>query len=130
MNKEDASFRNFIEIIDSMAKIQEWEEKNLPLLNSLTGRSLYYKIARISLSGENEKFNTMKGLAAGSDFTEKSLRNRINLMEKDGFVASAQSGVDGRSRYPSPKDKFYDLMLMHASQIKKILGNDFLIIRK
>ena len=130
MNKEKASFRNFIDIIDSMARIQEWEEKNLPLLNSLTGRSLYYKIARISLSVEDEKSNTMKDLTVGSEFTEKSLRNRINLMEKEGFVASAQSGVDGRSRYPAPKDKFYDLMILHASQIKKILENDFLIIKK
>lgn len=130
MNKEDANFRDFIEIIDNMARLHEWEMKNLPLLNSLTGRSLYYKIAQISLNFDDNKLNTMKDLIVDSDFTEKSLRTRLNIMEQEGFVVSTQSGIDGRSRFPVPKDKFYALMYLHAGQIKRILGNNFLIIKK
>jgi hypothetical protein len=129
MNKEDASFLEFVDIIENMAKLHEWESKNLPLLNSLTGRSLYYRIAQRALSGDSNS-NTMKDLILDSDFTEKSLRNRLNIMEEDGFVISTQSEVDGRSKFPVPREKFYAAMYLHAGQIKRILGENYLVLKK
>jgi hypothetical protein len=129
MNKEDASFLEFVDIIKNMAKLHDWESKNLPLLNSLTGRALYYRIAQRALSVDGDS-NTMKDIILDSEFTEKSLRNRLILMSKEEFITFTQSEVDGRSRFPVPMEKFYAAMYLHAGQIKRILGENYLVLKK
>lgn len=129
MNKEDIKFIDFIKIIDCMAKLHEWEEKNFPLLNSLTGKSLYYRIAQRALN-DNLNTNTMKDLILDSDYTEKSLRNRLNTMEEDGFVITTKNELDGRSKFPEPREKFYAAMYLHASQIIRVLGENYIILKK
>jgi hypothetical protein len=129
MNKEDASFLEFVDIIKNMAKLHQWESKNLPLLNSLTGRTLYYRIAQRALSGDGNS-STMKDITLDSDFTEKSLRNRLIIMNKEEFIKFSQNEVDGRSRFPVPMEKFYAAMYLHAGQIKRILGENYLVLKK
>lgn len=130
MTQEKLSFFQFVEIIDSLADLHEWENKNFPLLSSLTGRILYYRIAQRAIN-ENKKYSqTMKDLAIDSGFTERSLRNRISLMEEEGFVVSSVNETDGRSKYPIPNEKFFAAMYLHARQAKRILEKDFLLIKK
>jgi hypothetical protein len=130
MNKENASFLQFIEIIDNLATLHEWEAKNFPLLTSLTGRTLYYRIAQRAIDENKNNSKTMKELINDSGFTERSLRNRLHSMEEDGFIVSTQSMVDARSKFPMPNEKFYAAMYLHANQAKRILEQDFLLIKK
>ncbi len=130
MSSENKSLSNFVDIIDNLARLHEWEAKNFPLLNSLTGRILYYRIAQNSFAENSENQRTMKHLTSDSGFTEKSLRIRLNLMEAEGFIECKYNENDARTRFPIPTDKFFAAMYLHSSQAKRILGEDFVLIKK
>lgn len=128
MKNED--FIAFVDVIGNLAELHEWEIKNFPLINSLTGRLLYYRIAQRSIQSGKNYPNTLKDLVGDSGFTEKSLRNRMNAMANEDFIYSSQSSIDGRSKFPVPKEKFLAAMYFHASQAKRIIERDFILIRK
>jgi hypothetical protein len=128
MKNED--FIAFVDVLTNLAELHEWEIKNFPLLNSLTGRLLYYRIAQRAIQSEKNHTNTIKDLTGDSGFTEKSLRNRMNEMENEEFIYSVQNSIDGRSKFPIPKEKFLAAMYFHASQARKILEKDFILIKK
>jgi hypothetical protein len=130
MNKEEISLLDFLEIVDSLARLHEWEAKNFPLVNSMTGRALYYRIAQRELSDDKPSSNTMKALISDSGFSEKSLRNRINTMAEENFISFSQNEIDARSKFPIPKEKFFAAMFLHASQAKRILEKNFILIKK
>ncbi len=132
MNKETTTFLEFIEIIDNLARLHEWEIKNLPILNSLTGRLLYYRIAQRAIKKDvsSSSNRTMKELISDSGFTERSLRSRLISMEEEGFVIPTKNMRDGRSRFPIPDEKMYAAMYLHASQAKRIMEESYLLIKK
>lgn len=128
MRNED--FKNFIDVIGTLAELHEWENKNFPLINSLTGRLLYYRIAQRSMLSEDEFSNTIKDLIGDSGFTEKSLRSRLISMANEDYIYSSQNNIDGRSKFLLPKEKFLAAMYFHASNAKRIINRNFILMKK
>jgi DNA-binding MarR family transcriptional regulator len=138
MEKHQANFTSAKElntsqltaIVANLAELHEWESEFCPLLASLTGRHLYFRIAQRAVGDRKLLSKALKDLMGGSGFTEKGLRNRIQQMEKEGYIVSVSAEVDGRSKYLMPTEKFYEAIYWHAEQVRRILEKNFLMIEK
>jgi DNA-binding MarR family transcriptional regulator len=130
MKPEKSKFNDFIKVIDSLAQLHEWEVKNFPLLTTLTGRVLYFRIAQRAIGNPEKLSKSMKNLAGDTAYTDKALRNRLQEMEKTGFIVMVEDENDGRCKYPMPTDMFYAAVYLHAEQMRRIFDKNYLIIDK
>lgn len=117
-------------IITNLAELHEWELLNSPLLGTLTGRHLYFRMAKRAVGEREHLSRALKDLTGGSSYTEKALRTRMREMESDGYIESLSGLEDGRSKYLMPTEKFYEELYLHANQVKRILEKNYLLIEK
>ena len=117
-------------LVSSMAELHQWELDHHPLLETLTGRHLYYRLAQEAAKGECEFSRALKDVFGGMHFTEKALRTRMRQMEREGLVQAIPRLDDGRSKQLVPTDKFEFLLKQHAEQVKRIFDRHFLLIEK
>lgn len=130
MKSKDINTRQLTAIVANLAKLYEWELEFCPLLTTLTGRHLYFRIAHRAVGDRALLSRALKDLMGGCGYTEKGLRNRIHEMEKEGYIVSVSGEEDGRSKYLMPTEKFYEAIYWHAEQVRRIFDKDFLLIEK
>jgi DNA-binding MarR family transcriptional regulator len=117
-------------IVANLAELHEWEIDHSPLLETMTGRNLYFRIAQRAVGDRALLSRSLKDLMGGSGFTEKALRTRMREMEKNGYIASVSSEDDARSKCLMPTEKFYEAIYLHADQVRRIFEKNFLMIDK
>lgn len=117
-------------IVANLAQLHQWEVEHMPLLGTLTGRHLYFRIAQRAVGDKALLSRALKDLMYGSGFTEKGLRTRMREMEANGFIASVSGEEDGRSKCLMPTEKFYEAIYLHADEVRRIFEKDFLLIEK
>lgn len=117
-------------VVASLAELHEWETEHSPLLKTMTGRHLYFRIAQRAVGDRALLSRALKDLMGGSGFTEKGLRTRMREMEANGYIASVNGEDDARSKYLMPTEKFYEAIYLHADQVRRIFEKDFLMIEK
>lgn len=130
MNAKDMNTKQLTAIVANLAELHEWELTNAPLLETLTGRHLYFRIAKRAVGDRTLLSKALKDLTGGSGYTEKALRTRMREMEKDSYIASVCGEEDARSRYLMPTEKFYEAIYLHADQVQRIFKKNFLMIEK
>jgi hypothetical protein len=117
-------------IVENLAKLHQWEVDHMPLLGTLTGRHLYFRIAQRAVGDRSLLSRALKDLMYGSGFTEKGLRTRMREMEAGGYIASVSGEHDARSKCLMPTEKFYEAIYLHADEVRRIFEKDFLMIEK
>jgi DNA-binding MarR family transcriptional regulator len=117
-------------LVSSLAELHQWELENLPLLSTLTGRHLYYRMAEETFHPEEALTKALKDLFGGAHFTEKALRSRMREMERDGLIETIVRQSDARSKQLIPTSKFHQLLEAHAEQVKRTFDKHFLLIEK
>lgn len=117
-------------LVISLAELHQWELENHPLLETLTGRHLYYRLAQESVKNEHVLTRALKDVFGGMHFTEKALRTSMRQMEREGLIKAVPRPDDARSKQLIPTEKFNALMYQHAEQVKKIFDKHFLLIEK
>jgi DNA-binding MarR family transcriptional regulator len=130
VNAKEINTRQLTAIVANLAELHEWELDHAPLLATLTGRHLYFRIAQRAVGDRALLSKALKDLTGGSGYTEKALRTRMREMEKDGYIASVNGEDDARSKYLMPTEKFYEAIYLHADQVRRIFEKDFLMIEK
>lgn len=130
MNAIEMNASQLTTIVANLAELHEWEMRFSPLLSTLTGRHLYFRIAQRAVGDRTLLTRALKDLTGGSGYTEKAMRNRIQAMEKDGYIFSVVGQVDGRSKCLMPTEKFYEEIYWHAEQVRRIFNKNFLMIEK
>lgn len=130
MNAREINTAQLTSIISNLAELHEWELGFSPLLTTLTGRHLYFRIAQRAVGDRALLSRSLKDLMGGSGFTEKGLRNRIQQMESEGYIVAVNGEVDGRSKYLMPTEKFYEVIYWHADQVRRVFEKDFFMIEK
>jgi DNA-binding MarR family transcriptional regulator len=130
VNSSDINTRQLTAIVANLAELHEWELDHAPLLNTLTGRHLYFRIAQRAVGDRALLSKALKDLTGGSGYTEKALRTRMREMEKEGYIASVNGEDDARSKYLMPTERFYETIYLHADQVRRIFDKDFLMIEK
>ena len=117
-------------IVANLAELHEWELLNAPIMNSLTGRHLYYRIAQRAVADRSLLPRALKDLMGGAGFTEKALRTRMREMEAAGLIEAVSLETDGRSKCLMPSEKLYESIYLHADQVRRIFEKNFLLIEK
>ena len=130
MSRREINTAELTGIVSSLAELHEWELDNAPLLSTLTGRHLYFRIAQRAVGDRELLSRALKELTGGVGYTEKALRTRIREMQQDGFIESLNGLDDGRSRYLMPTEKFYESIYLHADQVRRVFEKKFLLIEK
>lgn len=130
MKERDINSAQLTSIVSNLAELHEWELEHAPMLSTLTGRHLYYRIAQRAVGDRALLSRALKDLMGGSGYTEKALRTRMREMERDGLIESVSGEEDGRSKYLMPTEKFYEQIYMHADQVRRIFEKNFLLIEK
>jgi DNA-binding MarR family transcriptional regulator len=130
VNSSEINTRQLTAIVANLAELHEWELDHAPLLNTLTGRHLYFRIAQRAVGDRALLSKALKDLTGGSGYTEKALRTRMREMEKEGYIASVNGEDDARSKYLMPTERFYETIYLHADQVRRIFDKDFLMIEK
>jgi DNA-binding MarR family transcriptional regulator len=130
VNSRDINTAQLTAIVANLAELHEWELDHAPLLSTLTGRHLYYRIAQRAVGDRALLSRALKDLMGGSGYTEKALRTRMREMERAHLIESVSGEEDGRSKYLMPTEKFYESIYLHADQVRKIFEKNFLLIEK
>jgi len=117
-------------LVSSLAELHQWELENLPLLSTLTGRHLYYRVANETFHPEEALTKALKDLFGGAHFTEKALRSRMREMERDGLLETIIRKSDARSKQLVPTEKFHALLQTHAEQVKRSFDKHYLLVVK
>lgn len=130
MNTKQINTWQLTAIVANLAELHEWEIDHSPLLETMTGRNLYFRIAQRAVGDRALLSRSLKDLMGGSGFTEKALRTRMREMERNGYIASVSSEDDARSKCLMPTEKFYEAIYLHADQVRRIFEKNFLMIEK
>lgn len=130
MNTRDINTAQLTAIVANLAELHEWELDHAPLLGTLTGRHLYYRIAQRAVGDRALLSRALKDLMGGSGYTEKALRTRMREMERAHLIESVSGEDDGRSKCLMPTEKFYESIYLHADQVRRIFEKNFLLIEK
>jgi DNA-binding MarR family transcriptional regulator len=130
VNSRDINTAQLTAIVANLAELHEWELDHAPLLSTLTGRHLYYRIAQRAVGDRALLSRALKDLMGGAGYTEKALRTRMREMERAHLIESVSGEEDGRSKYLMPTEKFYESIYMHADQVRRIFEKNFLLIEK
>lgn len=117
-------------IVSNLAELHEWEIEHAPLMHTLTGRQLYYRIAQRAVGDRELLSRSLKDLMGGAGYTEKALRTRMREMEQGGYIEAVSGKNDARSKYLMPTERFYESIYLHAEQVKKVFERKFLMIEK
>jgi hypothetical protein len=130
LDAQNTSEHEWWGLVISLAELHQWELENHPLLETLTGRHLYYRLAQESVKNEYALTRALKDVFGGMHFTEKALRTRMRQMEREGLIEAVTRPDDARSKQLLPTEKFNQMMTQHAEQVKKIFDKHFLLIEK
>lgn len=130
MKERDINAAQLTTIVSNLSKLHEWEIEHAPMLSTLTGRHLYYRIAQRAVGDRQLLSRALKDLMGGAGYTEKALRTRMRDMEREGYIESVSGEEDARSKYLMPTEKFYEQIYTHADQVRRIFEKDFLLIEK
>ena len=117
-------------LVSSLAELHQWELDNLPLLSTLTGRHLYYRMAEETFHPELAVTKALKDLFSGAHFTEKALCSRMREMEREGLIDTVTRKFDARSKQLVPTAKFHELLHAHAEQVKRSFDKHYLLVEK
>lgn len=119
------------QIIDCLIALYEYEASTLPMMDSTTGRLLYFRfVKQVLLEMDQHQSRPLKEIYGDAALSEKALRLRLRDFEEAGLISTQVSQGDARVRCAQPTEKFSQLMQSHIAQAKKILADHFFMISK
>ncbi len=110
-----------------MIQIREWEDGQLPALQTISGRYLYFRIAASHLQG-SQASQHLKVLQGG--VTERAMRQRMREFEAMGLIQIEDNESDQRTKRVIPTEKFLQHLNQHLEFLKQILGQTYWMFDK
>jgi DNA-binding MarR family transcriptional regulator len=118
-------------ILTSLIELNQWEWFNVPILNSVIGRHVYFSIATELLNkSEQGPARSLKQVLNHPGYTERAIRLKLREMEHMGFIASVYSHADKRVRFLVPTPKLVELIENHARFYQSLLDKKFIVLEK
>ncbi len=118
-------------ILTSLIELNQWEWFNVPILNSVIGRHVYFSIATELLNkSEQGPARSLKQVLNHPDYTERAIRLKLREMEHMGFITSVYSHADKRVRFLVPTPKLVELIENHARFYQSLLDKKFIVLEK
>lgn len=127
-NKFNVSSQN---ILASLIELNQWEWFNVPILNSIIGRHVYFSIAAELLSkSEQGTTRSLKQVLTHPGYTDRAIRLKLREMERIGLITSVHSQTDKRVRFLVPTPKLVELIENHARFYESLLDKKFIVLEK
>ena len=110
-----------------MIQIREWEDGQLPAMQTISGRYLYFRIAACYLQGAHSSQH-LKVFQGG--VTERTMRKRMREFEAMGLIQMEDNELDQRTKRVIPTEKFLLYLNQHLEFLKRILSQNYLMFDK
>lgn len=118
-------------ILTSLIELNQWEWFNVPILNSIIGRHVYFSIATELLSKSEEGgARPLKQVLNHPGYTDRAIRLKLREMERLGLITSVHSTSDKRVRSLVPTPKLVELIESHARCYQNLLDKKFIVLEK
>ncbi len=130
MSLEKLSSAELTKITNFLADLHQWETENLACLSSVSGRHVYFGMARQAVGQQSLISSSLKDLYLAGNMTERALRLRIREMDSEGMLKSVSSESDKRSKYLVPTEMFYELVYHHTLAVHRLLEKNFFLVSK
>lgn len=110
-----------------MTQMHDWEGRYMPELQTVTGRDLYFRIAKGVLN-DPQSPQLLKLFQVKS--TERAMRQRMRQFEEMGLIDVSSNTSDKRTKRVVPTDIFLLNLNQHLDQLKKLCNGLFLMVDK
>ena len=110
-----------------MIQFREWEYGQLPALQTISGRYLYFRIAACYLQG-TQASQLLKVLQVG--VTVHALRQRMREFEAMGLIQIQDCKSDQSTKKVIPTEKFLQHLKHHLEFLRYICDQKFLMFDK
>ena len=110
-----------------MIQIREWEDSQLPELQTISGRYLYFRIAACYLQGVHSSQH-LKVFQGG--VTERAMRQRMREFEAMDLIQMEDNESDQRTKRVIPTEKFLLHLNQHLEFLRRILSQNYLMFDK
>jgi len=118
-------------ILASLIELNQWEWFNVPVLNSIIGRHVYFSIAAELLSkSEQGSTRSLKQVLTHPGYTDRAIRLKLREMERIGLITSVHSHTDKRVRFLVPTPKLIQLIESHVRFYESLLDKKFIVLEK
>ncbi len=115
-------------ILAHMVALTHWEWANLPLLNTVVGRHVYFCIVHDTHFQSNDPTDrSLKQVLNHPEYTDRAVRMKLREMEDEGLITRVYNEKDKRARQIVPTAKLLDLMAQHAEYLQKLIEKDFIV---
>ena len=108
--------------------IHQWESEHMDMLQTMTGRTLYFQLVEELLTKKEYGIHSLKAFTG--HMTERAMRGRIREFEKMGLISVEQNETDARTRTLVPTEKFVAQFELHAAHIQHLLQSNYILIPK
>jgi hypothetical protein len=110
-----------------LIETNQWEDRERPELQTVSGRDLYFRVAAGLLSDPAEKQNLK--LLSGR-ITDRATRSRMRDFEALGLIRVVENNDDARTRRAVPTSELIDRLNQHGDMFHQLCSNKFLMIDK
>ncbi|WP_416544917.1 hypothetical protein ACHEXK_07715 [Limnohabitans sp. DCL3] len=118
-------------ILESLIDLNQWEWSNVPVLNSVIGRHVYFCIAtELLIYPQHESARSLKRIFNHPEYTDRAIRLKLREMEKAGLIRTFHSEADKRVRFLAPTAEFMQIVAQHTKHLQRLLGKEFMILEK
>lgn len=118
-------------ILESLIELNQWEWSNVPVLNSVIGRHVYFCIATELISRpQEESFRSLKRIFNHPEYTDRAIRLKLREMEKAGLISIDYSNTDKRVRFLVPTPELIQIVAKHTKCLQRLLDKKFMILEK
>lgn len=118
-------------ILARLVELSHWEWANLPLLNTVVGRHVYFCIVHDAIfHSANPSDRSLKQVLNHPEYTDRAVRMKLRELEDEGLITRVYNEKDKRARQIQPTPKLLELMKQHAENLQKVLEKDFIILEK
>lgn len=116
-----------LQLLELLIALNDWEWGQNGELKTLSGRSLYYQLARAILDDRKKRTALKQRLER---LSERSIRDRMRAFEAKQLLECQPGTLDARTRKLVPTEKFFDMIEQHLAHCQKILESRYFLIEK
>jgi hypothetical protein len=110
-----------------MVQFRAWENLQCQMLQTLSGRDLYFRIAASYLQQPDspQQLKLLHG-----QVTERATRQRMRAFETQGLIQVANNGLDQRTKQAIPTEKFLQHLNTHLNYLKTLCDVHYVMLDK
>jgi len=118
-------------LLISLIELNHWEWFNVPILNSVIGRHVYFSIVTELINKSEQGIaRSLKQVLNHPGYTDRAIRLKLREMEHMGFITSVYSDADKRVRILVPTPQLVELIENHARLYQNLVDKKFIVLEK